>query len=80
MVCPKPSVFLIDPVSRVIEKKQYIHCDYQGPGFSDKGSILAIKDRVFFACHGTAGTQVTVVAGSGPDQVIRRFHLTHLPV
>ena len=74
MVLHSPSVFLIDPVSHAIKKKQYIHRVYQGPGFLDSCKIMAMKDRVFFICEGVTGMQITAVAGSGQGQVIGRFH------
>ena len=73
-VFPSPSVFLIDTVSQVIERKQYIRFVYQGPGLQ-KSRILAMKNAVFFIREGLGRLQIIVVAGSGRDQAIRRFNL-----
>ena len=34
-----------------------------------------MKDIVFFICESVTGMEITVAAGSGPNQVIKRFHL-----
>jgi len=71
---PKLSVFLIDPVSQVVQKKQIIHRDFAND--ADLLRILAIKDRMFFICEGPEETmRITIVAGPGPNSVIRHFNL-----
>ena len=78
-VRPSPSVFLINPISRVIEKKHQVQCDFDDHGASRMHRILAMKDSMFFICEGEMEARITVATGLGPGQVIRRFDL-YLPM
>lgn len=71
---PNPSVFLIDPVSQVIQKKQTIHCDFEdGVGLSE---ILAVGDRMFFILEGfDEMVRIAIAAGPGPNSVMKHFNL-----
>ena len=66
-------VFLVDPVSQVIEKKtQWIHRNLNL--VTNLRRILAMEDSIFFVCDNGAETNITVVTESGPDHG-RRFGL-----
>ena len=70
-----PLIFLIDPVSQVIQKKQPIRHDFEDD--ADLWEILAIKDRIFFFHEGTEEIlRVTIVVDPGPNSFARHFHLS----
>ena len=68
-------VFLIDPVSQVVEKKYHTHFNLDIIAL-DPWKILAIKDRMFFIFSDVEATiWIAVVAEPGPEEIIRRFGL-----
>lgn len=68
-----PSIFLIDPFSQDVKRKECPRCDFADFGVSVVQKILAVKNTVFFVCDGLPGMIWIMVAiePSGPRGVMK---------